>query len=103
MINDANEDVSAPIHDILETRGNRYGDFTKGAVLSQALRNAIIQHYYTVHNPATEALQPYQAEAIALICQKLSRIANGDPNYSDNWVDICGYAQLVVDELHKGQ
>ena len=38
-------------------------------------------------------------EALDLICNKLGRIANGDPTYDDSWRDIAGYAQLVVNEL----
>ena len=28
--------------------------------------------------------------------QKVGRILNGDPNWSDSWHDIAGYAQLVA-------
>jgi hypothetical protein len=34
-----------------------------------------------------------------MICHKIARILNGDPNYADSWVDIAGYAQLVADRL----
>lgn len=36
-----------------------------------------------------------------MIAHKLARIMNGDPNYIDNWTDIAGYAQLVVDILEQ--
>ena len=35
-----------------------------------------------------------------MIQHKIGRILNGDPNYDDNWRDICGYSQLVLDELN---
>lgn len=38
-------------------------------------------------------------EAIDLICTKMARIAHGDPMYLDHWLDISGYAQLVVNRL----
>jgi hypothetical protein len=34
-----------------------------------------------------------------MICHKLGRIVNGDPNYADSWIDIAGYAKLVADRL----
>jgi hypothetical protein len=34
-----------------------------------------------------------------MICHKMARIMNGDPNYSDSWHDIAGYAKLVADRL----
>lgn len=34
-----------------------------------------------------------------MIAHKLGRIINGDPNYSDSWHDIAGYAKLVADRL----
>jgi hypothetical protein len=34
-----------------------------------------------------------------MIAHKISRIVNGDANYMDSWVDIVGYAQLVIDKL----
>ena len=40
-----------------------------------------------------------QLEALDMIVHKIARIVNGDPNYSDSWVDIAGYAKLVSDRL----
>jgi len=34
-----------------------------------------------------------------MICHKISRIVNGDPNYKDSWHDIIGYAKLIEDKL----
>lgn len=42
-----------------------------------------------------------QREALHMICSKLARIANGDPNHADSWHDIAGYATLVVDDLES--
>ena len=36
-----------------------------------------------------------------MIAHKISRIVNGDANYMDSWVDIVGYAQLVIDKLQR--
>jgi hypothetical protein len=34
-----------------------------------------------------------------MILHKIARIVNGDPNWSDSWRDIAGYATLVADRL----
>ena len=100
ILNDAGESTSESIHDTLTQRGDRYGDFEHHASLSQALSQTLIKHYFEHHaNPAP--LQPFQTEALQMICHKLARIVNGDPSYDDNWRDIAGYAQLVVDILQK--
>ena len=44
-------------------------------------------------------MKDYQREGLEMIAHKISRILNGDPNYDDSWVDIAGYAQLVVDAI----
>lgn len=49
--------------------------------------------------PNWECLKPSQREALEMIQHKIGRILNGDPDYDDNWVDISGYATLVVEEL----
>jgi len=98
--NDAGEKVQS-VEDTLKQRGTRYGTFANHSKLSQQLKNAIFEHanYHQI-----TAMSPDQVEAIEMICHKLARIANGDPNYDDSWQDIAGYAQLIVDNLHsKGQ
>ena len=42
-----------------------------------------------------------QNEALQMICHKIARIVNGDPDYADSWVDIAGYAKLVADRLER--
>jgi hypothetical protein len=48
-------------------------------------------------------MAPDQWEALDMICSKISRIVNGDPDYDDSWVDIAGYAQLIVNSLKEDQ
>jgi hypothetical protein len=40
-------------------------------------------------------------ESLAMICQKMARIVNGDPFYRDSWHDIVGYARLIDTKLEK--
>jgi hypothetical protein len=81
---------------ILEERGTRYGKFKDHARISQELKSILAG--------ATDGrgvhLDDDQREALGMICHKMARIVNGDPNYADSWVDIAGYAQLVADRLN---
>ncbi len=79
----------------LTERGTRYGKFKDHADVTQKLKFIIRQHM----GERYERMEPDQIESIEMICHKLGRIANGDFNYNDSWVDIAGYAKLVSDRL----
>jgi len=83
------------IQKTLDERGKTYGSFRLQAERSQLLQGLVQYH------SSGNTLLPYQQEALQMICVKLARIMNGDPNYVDSWKDIAGYAQLVVNELEK--
>ena len=80
---------------VLAERGNRYGKFTGHAAVTQELKQVITRHA----NRLGKDMDPDQQEALDMICHKIGRIVNGDPNYADSWVDIAGYAKLVADRL----
>jgi hypothetical protein len=83
---------------ILEERGTRYGVFMGQAQIAQSLHIVLEQGMkLTGKNRFTFA--PDQLEAMNMIVNKIARIYNGDPNYSDSWRDIAGYATLVADRL----
>lgn len=79
------------ITEILDERGKRYGKFKDHAEISQRLK-------YVVRD-RRDVLLDDQREALEMICHKIARILNGDPNYADSWIDIAEYAQLVADRL----
>jgi hypothetical protein len=83
------------VTEVLNERGSRYGKFVGHAALSQALKTVI--HNAIVNKG--EYLADDQQEALDMICHKIARIVNGDPDYADSWVDIAGYAKLVADRL----
>jgi len=83
------------VEDILQERGSRYGKFSGHAELTQALKGTFSNYANTINK-----LTPSMKEALSMIFHKIGRIGNGDPFYDDSWIDIVGYAQLVVDELH---
>jgi hypothetical protein len=80
------------IDSTLSERGSRYGNFTDHADIADRL-NMIMQgtpNWY-------EKLTPVQRQALRVIADKIARILNGDPHYTDNWHDIQGYAKLAED------
>ena len=83
------------IDNTLAERGKRYGTFKGHAQVTQRLKAVLTEHV----RERDLALADDQAEALEMICHKLGRIVNGDPNYADSWVDIAGYAKLVADRL----
>lgn len=85
----------ATLSDTLDQRGKRYGVFTGHAEVTQSLKRVIAAHL----SVRDRTLRDDQQEALDMICHKIGRIINGDPDYDDSWVDIAGYAQLVVDRL----
>lgn len=78
---------------VSEERGKNYGDFSKMAADAQSLKCMLVSAQMNV----------VQREAMQMICTKLARIANGDPNHVDSWFDIAGYANLVVKDLQKSE
>ena len=82
------------IKSVLAERGSRYGSFDTHARITQSLKASFISN-----SQSYLKMTPSMKEAVDMILHKLGRIGNGDPSYLDSWVDIVGYAQLVVDEL----
>ncbi len=79
----------------LAERGARYGDFTDHADIAQNLQN------FMRFTEGWGQLNNVQKQALTVIADKIARILNGDPNYSDNWHDIQGYARFVEERLPK--
>jgi hypothetical protein len=88
--------MTSDITATLEQRGQRYGTFLLHAELSQDLKACIEEGLAS----REKVLAADQAEALQMICHKIGRIINGDPDYADSWHDIAGYAQLVADRLN---
>ena len=84
------------IDEILDERGKRYGKFINVARATNQIQEAM---YANMSSGKIHGLSPDQSIALDMICHKIARIAVGDADYLDNWVDIAGYAQLVADRL----
>lgn len=77
----------------LAERGARYGAFSSHAKITQAIKSAFVA------TPNWDELSDSMRECLDMVAHKIGRILNGDPKYLDSWVDLMGYARLVVDEL----
>lgn len=81
----------------LSSRANKYGDFADVARISEKLLNAARSE------PEFWAkLDDTKKEGVKLILHKIARAMSGDPEYTDNWHDIAGYAKLVEDRCNQG-
>ena len=87
--------VEAQIEKILDTRAEQYGTFIRSAdiaiKLKQVIHNAMVRE--------DTKLYPDQLQALDMIATKIGRVLTGNPSHIDSWIDIAGYAKLVVDRL----
>jgi hypothetical protein len=81
------------IEDTLKDRGAKYGDFTDHARISQDLKQVMMA------TPGWQRLTSDKREALEMVQHKIARILNGNPEYADNWHDICGYSKLAEDRV----
>lgn len=82
------------VDSILDQRNKTHGEFMDVAAVAVGLRQII--------RDRRPDLMPDQEEALTLICTKIARIVNGDPNEVDHWSDLAGYSMLIADRL-KGK
>jgi hypothetical protein len=80
---------------VLDTRAEQYGSFMQSA--DTVIRIKSIMHNAVARNEVH--LYPDQLQALDMIATKISRIVHGNPNHTDSWTDIAGYATLVADRL----
>ena len=83
------------IEKILGTRAEQYGTFIRNADIAIKLKQVI---HNTMVREDTQ-LYPDQLQALDMIATKIGRILTGNPSHIDSWIDIAGYAKLVVDRL----
>lgn len=82
---------------VLEQRGEVYGDFFEGVSLEAIILESIKDRYRKTHN---QEMSPVHVIYLSKIAMKLSRIAVS-PTHLDSWTDIAGYARLVELQLAK--
>ena len=88
--------------DILNERQKTHGEFSEYALIAQKFK-FIIQQNQTqpTRGVGNYLLSTSQYEALEMICNKMARILNGNPNHKDHWDDIAGYATLISKALER--
>lgn len=81
------------VNEILTERQSQYGSFENVALYTELVNKVLSNNM----EQRTDAMNM----AIYMIASKLARIASGDPTHKDSWLDIAGYAQLVVNTLEE--
>jgi hypothetical protein len=84
------------VEETLDARAVEYGKFIEGAEVMQLLKRVV----QNALNNRDKTLAHDQAEAMDMIIHKIGRIINGNPDVLDHWLDIAGYATLIVDRLN---
>ena len=80
------------IQKTLKERQKTHGNFQTHAQISQELKAVLWKHDF-------QELESDQIEALEMICHKIARILNGNPNHKDHWHDIAGYSTLIAERL----
>lgn len=78
------------INKLLNERRQVHGKFADTAMTAVALKR--VANAGVNYNRLTYE----QRESLDMILHKIARIVNGNPCHSDHWVDIAGYATLVL-------
>lgn len=90
----ASKTSNPTIKETLNQRQSQYGSFEDVAMITEQMVDVMRKGYY-------ENLAYNQKMALYMICSKMARIVNGDPNHKDSWHDIAGYATLIDNELES--
>jgi len=83
------------VDDTLDDREGKYGSFRDVAKSSQKMQDVIR------NGKNYDKMSFAQKEAIFMICNKISRMINGDVSYKDNAHDLAGYATLIEKDLDR--
>lgn len=83
---------------LVEERGKVHGDFSDVSQVGQALKSVARM----APNWQGGKLQSLHKEALDMILHKVARILCGDPDETDHWKDIGGYAKITETRLGRG-
>ncbi len=85
------------IDSTLNERGARYGNYSDVAGTTQQLMSIVESGANYEH------LNAEQKTSLFMICNRIARAVNGDPQYFDNYRDIAGYATLAERACEQGR
>lgn len=81
------------IDEVLEKRGEAYGEFADHANITQSIKQAMQD------SKNWPELDYDMVECLEMVAHKMGRILNGNPRHIDSWTDIIGYVRLVEKRL----
>jgi hypothetical protein len=84
------------LNDLIAERAKTHGSWVENARLAQQMKEEWRKA------EGWKRLSMGQREGLERIAEKIARILAGDSNHLDHWMDIAGYAKLVVRELENG-
>jgi len=73
------------INETLKQRAGTHGDFAKGGILEQELKDIFRK------GTNWNSMEKHKRMTLDLISMKISRILEGDSDFDDHWDDIIGY------------
>lgn len=88
--------MSDEITKTLLARNKTHGDFRTQGDIAQWMKDCVREYPHK-----WRGMQSYKRDAIDMILSKISRIVAGDSDHEDHWVDIAGYANLVIRAIEK--
>lgn len=79
---------------LLAGRGKTHGEFADTARIAHRIKDVMLDECLARIDRGQAALTPEHRETLDMIAMKVARIISGDPDFSDHWDDIAGYAKL---------
>jgi len=88
-------EMDQTIEAILQSREKTHGSYLVQSAMSQRLKSLIRT------SPNWADMPEHMQESLEMIEHKIARVISGNAYEPDHWLDIIGYAALVVRELDQ--
>ncbi len=82
---------------MLQSREKTHGPYENTAFVANRLQRILFESCGQRDIETDHVLR----EAMAMICQKMARMVSGDVNSLEHWIDVAGYAVLVIQHRLK--
>lgn len=83
----------AEVKETLKERGSTYGRFDEHAALARRIIEVISG------GKNFPSMPPDAQHALCYIADKMARVLTGQHDHRDSWLDMAGYATLIVDRI----
>lgn len=83
--------------DVIKTRQGTHGEYADSARVMQAIKRAVRE------GAGYDDLPDIMKESLDMLAHKMGRIVTGNPSFHDHWVDISGYATLIIQRTDDGK